>query len=164
MPVSTSLSFLELESLLREECRISEPREFRVQHGLGRIHGKEIFLVAPPSLGKTIVIVVPMLATQELEEQANALVIVPSKILTKQQAMRKSQDATSIQRARRSGCPRHYTSRRTHSPRQENTRRLALSALDIRQSLHRRVNFRDPRLHCHPFLLVLRFLRHSTPL
>ncbi|KAH9859041.1 hypothetical protein C2E23DRAFT_880420 [Lenzites betulinus] len=86
MPVSTSLSFLELESLLREECRISEPREFRVQHGLGRIHGKEIFLVAPPSLGKTIVIVVPMLATQELEEQANALVIVPSKILTKQQA------------------------------------------------------------------------------
>ncbi|KAI0357410.1 P-loop containing nucleoside triphosphate hydrolase protein [Trametes cingulata] len=76
----------ELESLIQEKCCISTVRPFQISCSLNLIKGEDLFLVVAPGMGKTVVMSAPLLVAQRNGENGIAIVVVPSKILTEQQA------------------------------------------------------------------------------
>ena len=84
-PLNTTLSSGELEELLKEACNISTARQFQLECGLDLVNKKDLFLVAAPGMGKTIVMAAPLIAAQKAESYGIALVVVPTKTLTEQQ-------------------------------------------------------------------------------
>ena len=73
-----------LDALIREKCRVDCPRDFQIKHGLDLINGKDLFLVVAPGMGKTTVMMAPLLAAAERKESGIAIIVVPTKLLGEQ--------------------------------------------------------------------------------
>ncbi len=85
-----------LDTLIQEKCNISAARDFQLEHGMDLIRGEDLFLVAAPGYGKTIVMSAPLLYAQERSKTGIAIVVVPSKILTEQQVHRRPLTGTAV--------------------------------------------------------------------
>ncbi|KAH9942868.1 P-loop containing nucleoside triphosphate hydrolase protein [Amylocystis lapponica] len=73
-------------TLLREKCKISQPYDYQLDHGMDLIAGRDVFLVMAPGMGKTTLLHAPLLAAQARGEKGIGIVVVPTKLLGEQQA------------------------------------------------------------------------------
>lgn len=55
-----------LENLIREKCSPSTVRDFQLQHGLDLVLGTDLLLVIAPGMGKTVVLLAPLLYAQSI--------------------------------------------------------------------------------------------------
>lgn len=85
MNVSLDLPLDFLNSFLREKCAVPSLKDFQLTHSYNLIAGRDVFLVAAPGSGKTIVMAAAPLVSQRYNESAVGIIVVPSKILTEQQ-------------------------------------------------------------------------------
>ena len=84
-PTLPPITRISLDILLRERLQLSQIRPFQLDCGLLVNNRTDVFLVAGPGLGKTVVLLAPLLVHQDVKKAAVALCIVPSKILAEQQ-------------------------------------------------------------------------------
>ena len=73
-----------LEALIRNKCQVSAVRDFQLKHSLDLVNGNDLFLVVAPGMGKTIVLMAPLLVAQARNESGIGIMIVPTKILGEQ--------------------------------------------------------------------------------
>ncbi|KAL6302971.1 hypothetical protein BKA93DRAFT_735885 [Sparassis latifolia] len=74
-----------LATLVQEKCGLSHVWPWQLDHALNLIASNVLFLVIAPGSSKTLVICAPLLAAQSHGCSEIALLVVPTKILTKQQ-------------------------------------------------------------------------------
>ncbi|KAJ6626498.1 hypothetical protein B0H10DRAFT_2185737 [Mycena sp. CBHHK59/15] len=72
--------------LLRQKCGVPSLYPHQLVHGKDLNDRREIFLVIATGLGKSIVLFAPLIAAQARRERGIAFMIVPTKVLAKQQA------------------------------------------------------------------------------
>ncbi|KAI0692913.1 hypothetical protein BC835DRAFT_1306977 [Cytidiella melzeri] len=75
-----------LAKLLREKCGYKELHDFQLQHSLDLINGRDLMLVVRPGGGKATIMLAPLLAAQAMGEDGIALIVVPTKLLSKRLA------------------------------------------------------------------------------
>ncbi len=73
-----------LEALINDKCGIATVRPFQLDHALDLINGRDVFLVIAPGMGKTTVLLAPLLAAQARKESGIAIIVVPTKLLGEQ--------------------------------------------------------------------------------
>lgn len=70
-----------LKKLLQEKCHFHNVRDFQLKHGLELADSKDVFLVIAPGMGKTTVMLAPLLAAQARDQPGIGLIVVPTKAL-----------------------------------------------------------------------------------
>ncbi|KAI0081665.1 hypothetical protein K474DRAFT_1656486 [Panus rudis PR-1116 ss-1] len=66
-----------LEKLMIKHLDIPSSKDFQLKHTLDLIGGKDLFLVAAPSSGKTTILMTVLLCVQARGESGIALLVVP---------------------------------------------------------------------------------------